>query len=379
MAAITVTYSFTNGTTADADQVDQNFTDIINGTSDGTKDFSISALTAAGTATFNGNVTLGNASGDDITFTGSLASSIPIKTDASFDIGTSTIGLGTIYFGGNSKRVGITGSASMSATWTLTLPITAGVKGQVAQNSGSGTLIWVPGQTDIKAAGDAAYTVLDDDGFSLITCAPTTVDRTITLPTASDNTDRKITIKHIGTGDGTTIIDGESSETIDGSTTYTLYETYDTTSLLCDGTTWHIIEHAMSPLSMTDEEATRLGHKVYAYNVAYNGSVTPSLTTTGSPTVNTAYFIVKQLQDGTWQLEYHVQLTYGGSTTVEDFTINAVTFTGELGGGVFAGSNVVASCKTLDTAGTVTTRSVSGTNFAIQGVGLLASKPSWAY
>jgi len=70
MAAITVTNTFSNGTTADATQVNTNFTDIINGLSDGTKDVSISALTCAGAATLNGNMVFGNAAADTITVTG---------------------------------------------------------------------------------------------------------------------------------------------------------------------------------------------------------------------------------------------------------------------------------------------------------------------
>ena len=45
MASPSVTYSFTNGTSADATQVNQNFTDIINAMTDGSKTFSIDALT----------------------------------------------------------------------------------------------------------------------------------------------------------------------------------------------------------------------------------------------------------------------------------------------------------------------------------------------
>lgn len=54
MAAITVTYTFSNGTTADATQVNTNFTDILNGLSDGTKDISIGALTVATTSSHTG-------------------------------------------------------------------------------------------------------------------------------------------------------------------------------------------------------------------------------------------------------------------------------------------------------------------------------------
>ena len=118
MASISVTYSFSNGTTADASQVNQNFTDIINGTSDGTKDFSISGLTVAGTANLNGNINLGNASADQITFTGSLSSSLPLKTTNSYDVGSSTLGLRTIYLGGGagSNTTALAASSSLATT-----------------------------------------------------------------------------------------------------------------------------------------------------------------------------------------------------------------------------------------------------------------------
>lgn len=97
MANPSVTYTFTNSTTADGTQVSQNFIDLINAMTDGTKSFSIDALTVAGAALFNGAVTLGNASGDDITHTGSLASAIPVKTDNSYDIGDTTHGLRVVH------------------------------------------------------------------------------------------------------------------------------------------------------------------------------------------------------------------------------------------------------------------------------------------
>lgn len=90
MANISVTYTFTNGSTADADEVNQNFTDIINGTSDGTKDFSINALTLASTLTANGAVNLGNATSDDITITGRIASDIDPKTAGANTLGDAT-------------------------------------------------------------------------------------------------------------------------------------------------------------------------------------------------------------------------------------------------------------------------------------------------
>lgn len=91
MANISVTYSFTNGSTADADQVNQNFTDIINGTSDGTKDLSVNAITAAGALNANGDVNLGNATTDSITFTGRPDSDIIPIADSSHSLGSTSL------------------------------------------------------------------------------------------------------------------------------------------------------------------------------------------------------------------------------------------------------------------------------------------------
>jgi hypothetical protein len=90
MAYPSVTYTFTNGTTASATEVNQNFTDLINGLSNGTKDLSISALTVAGTATLNGAVNIGNATGDDVAVNGYITTAISPKTANSYDFGDAT-------------------------------------------------------------------------------------------------------------------------------------------------------------------------------------------------------------------------------------------------------------------------------------------------
>jgi hypothetical protein len=90
MAAISVTHTFTNGTAADATEVNENFDDIVQGLSDGTKDVTVSAITANGAATFNGTVALGNATGDDITVTGRVASHFDPKTASTYDLGDAT-------------------------------------------------------------------------------------------------------------------------------------------------------------------------------------------------------------------------------------------------------------------------------------------------
>jgi hypothetical protein len=143
MAAPSVTYTFANSTTADATQVNQNFTDLINAMTDGTKDFVISALQCDGNATFNANVTLGNGTPDDITVSGSLASSIPIKTNNSYDIGTSTLGLAGVYLGAPSSRsTRVRAHQSLSGSYTATLPDNNYAAGKVSRTDGSAQLAW---------------------------------------------------------------------------------------------------------------------------------------------------------------------------------------------------------------------------------------------
>jgi len=139
MAFPSYTYTFTNGSTADATQVNQNFTDILNGISDTTKDISVASVTAAGTATLNGNVTLGSSTSKTITFNGVMSSTLNIGTNNSYDIGTITTGgLRALYFSSGAasfttKVLGQSTAANVivtlpAATGTLALANTSNVK-----------------------------------------------------------------------------------------------------------------------------------------------------------------------------------------------------------------------------------------------------------
>jgi len=106
MASPSYTYTLANSTTADADEVMQNFNDILNGVSDGTKDISVAALTVAGNANFNGNTTLGNATGDTITVTGRIASDVNPSANASYDLGSSALSYASLYLDNDSTDGG---------------------------------------------------------------------------------------------------------------------------------------------------------------------------------------------------------------------------------------------------------------------------------
>ena len=154
MAYPSVTYTFSNSTTADATQVNQNFTDLINGLSDGTKDLSISALTVAGTATLNGAITLGNATTDDITITGYLASSFIPKTNQTYDIGTPDLGLRALYLGvasAGALTAKVIASASIAADRIYTMP-EAGTDASFVMTAGTQT---ISGAKTFDTAGNA--------------------------------------------------------------------------------------------------------------------------------------------------------------------------------------------------------------------------------
>ncbi len=307
MANISVTYNFVNGTAADGDAVDTNFQDIINGTSDGTKDLAISALTCGGTATFNGNVLLGNASADDIQFNGSLATSIPIKVTRTYNIGSADLGLAIIYLGMNSTyTIALQGpSSGASADYTLELPATVGVIGQGLVRTSTTAVGWTPMQTDINSVASADYIVLDNDGYSLILVTTGSSDRTVTLPTAADNTDRVLTIKKADSGTGNLIIDPESTEALDGSSTsVTLYAENDAVTIKCDGTGWYRLSRNSPPTSMVRCD-TPNGHgstntKIRRFTNA---------TTTGSA------------------ITYADSATDGGSFTINEDGVYAISFT----------------------------------------------------
>lgn len=144
MGAPAYTYTLTNGTAADASQVMQDLNDVLNGITDGTKDISISALTVGGIATLNGNTTIGNSSGDDLTITASLASSVPVKTTFSYDLGANATGLKYIFLGSSDSAARSTklAGATIASAYTFTFPVDGGTNRYVLQTNGSGTTSW---------------------------------------------------------------------------------------------------------------------------------------------------------------------------------------------------------------------------------------------
>lgn len=258
MAGPSVTYTFTNSTTADGTQVSQNFTDLINGCTDGTKDFSINALTCAGAATFNGNVTIGNASGDDLTITASLASTVNVKTTNTYDFGSATIAMRSFYIAasdGAARSIRLLAGA-VSASYTLTFPTAAPTNNKsilTLTSAGVGSFEHRSIQTTTSLTNASSpYTVLQTD--ELILCNAASGAITLNLPAASSSTGKTLRIKKTDTSLANAVtLDGNSSETIDGATTTTLNTQYETVEIVCDGSNWHITQRLIpsGPTSYT--------------------------------------------------------------------------------------------------------------------------------
>jgi len=83
----------------------------------------------------------------------------------------------------------------------------------------------------------ATYTATRAD--HTILCGAGNQTFTVTLPAASGVIGLILNIKNIGTG--TITVDGNASETIDGGTTATLSTQFESISIHCDGSNWHII------------------------------------------------------------------------------------------------------------------------------------------
>ncbi len=321
MPAPSVTYTFANSTTADATQVNQNFTDLINGASDGTKDYSINALTCAGAATLNGHVTLGSASNDDLTINASLASTISIKTTFSYDIGSAALGLRYIFLGSNdSAGRSVKLSAPVVGTnYVFTYPTSMGTIGQFMCTDGTSAMsMRYPEKTTSKTT---TFTGTGDE--SVILCNAASGAFTVTLPVAASYVGKHYYIKKTdSTVANPVTIEGDGTETIDGSLNTTLNTQFEAIKLVSDGSNWHILERRF-PSAWT------------------------SISMTGSWIANTAYTCYfKRAGDS---IHMYVEVALTGAPTAATLTINT-PYT--MDNTKYYSSNVLGSC-TIRSAGTV--------------------------
>lgn len=170
------------------------------------------------------------------------------------------------------------------------LPI--GTSGLYLKSNGT-TASWQAGATSnesLSTKTDTSYTILDNDSFTTILMNITSATgRTLTLPSPSNNTNRAIRIKRIGTGTGLVTIARNGSESIDGvAANYTLPVSLDWVQLQSDGTNWYILDKGytasidVSGITFTGAGTTsaatikghRRGNMLYVQGTATQGTCT---------------------------------------------------------------------------------------------------------
>lgn len=301
MASPSVTYTFTNGTTADAAQVNQNLTDILNGLTDGTRDLTINALSMNGALSVSGGATLGDSSADDVSILGSLAASIVIKTTNTYDIGTSALSIRSIYLSdsaGNARAVRVKAGVTPSS-YTMTLPTSAGTTGMGVNTDGSGTLSFrYPDK--VLASQTTTYAATGDE--VVIPCDATSAGFTVGLPAAASYTGKRYTIVKTDSTFNVVTVDGNASETINGATTTTLNTQYEAVTIVSDGTNWLIANRRIPGLTT-------------AYTLVIGGS-------SGAPTQGAG-----ATKAATWrrmgdciEINFFYKQTAGGSSGTGDYT-----------------------------------------------------------
>lgn len=148
----------------------------------------------------------------------------------------------------------------MAADVTYKLPDADGSSGEVLKTDGSGNLSWgadAGSGANTVTTKTTTYTITTND--YLVLADASSAAFTLTLPTAVGNTGIIFVIKKIDS-DFTEVvtIDGDGSETIDGSTTTTLNTLGETLTIISDGTNWDILERRI-PGYITDYTPTFTG------------------------------------------------------------------------------------------------------------------------
>ena len=234
-AQITVTHTFDTGDTVDATQFNTNFSDLATSA----LDRSGGAIT--GTITVSTDTTIDGVDISDYLATNVYSADAGAAADPSFSrVGETDTGL---YFPA-SDSVGI----SLGGTQRLLLNASGLTVfgGNVVNGSGvlgaidGSNLTGIGGATMLSKTGDYTVTTGDAGKTGFIQVSTASGDITITLYAASGNAGRIVHIKKTVAANVLTI-DGNSSETIDGATTYIINQQYQSVTLVCDGSNWHIM------------------------------------------------------------------------------------------------------------------------------------------
>ena len=95
------------------------------------------------------------------------------------------------------------------------------------------------GGINVGGISAGPYTPADEDDLVLVDA--TSEDITVNLSSASSLEGQTYIFKKIDSSEHTVTIDGNSTETIDGSETIEMTDQYEAVTIVSDGTEWHIV------------------------------------------------------------------------------------------------------------------------------------------
>ena len=168
MAYTSVTWSFSNNTVTDATKVNTNFTDIVNGLSDGTKDINVSAGTFAGAVAVAGNFAIATNKFSVVAASGNTAIAGTLEvTGASTFTGAATFTGGVTFNGGITLGAGdsLIGSSTSNITFNTDKFTVAGATGNTVI---AGTVEMSANTATLTHTGTTSLTIASTSGTVIV-------------------------------------------------------------------------------------------------------------------------------------------------------------------------------------------------------------------
>ena len=139
------------------------------------------------------------------------------------------------------------------------------------------------GSLGMKISSISSATTLDAT-YGIVQASDASGSFTITLPAAASNSGRMYYIKKTNSSSNTITIDGNGAETIDGATTLVLYVQYDAVRIVCNGSSWYVVDDQIHPhtcrlrraaaQSISDNTYTDISFDTEDYDIGGIGDIT---------------------------------------------------------------------------------------------------------